>query len=184
MVETRSRHASTAAASARQHAPHALSAAAAPATRGARSVTATDLEVALHDRGLKRSAPRTAILAALAACTSHVSAEELTSLVRQHAAGVSLSTVYRTLKVLVGAGLATARAFGDGHTRFELAHPEHHDHLVCTACGVVVEFRDDEIERRQTALARAHGFELATHKLELYGRCEGCRGAHRPGSAS
>jgi Fur family transcriptional regulator, ferric uptake regulator len=150
----------------------------------ARGVTAEALETALRSHGLKRSAARTAILEAFAACAEHVSAEELTALVRQRMAGVSPSTVYRTLNVLVGAGLATARTFGDGHTRFELARPEHHDHLICTSCARVVEFMDDEIERLQRAVARDHGFEIATHKLELYGTCDSCRAGRRAGRAS
>jgi Fur family ferric uptake transcriptional regulator len=166
-----------------KRAPHAAPATA-PLEVRPRGVTAKDLEAALHARGLKRSAARTAILEVFATCTDHVSADELTSLVRQRLPGVSLSTVYRTLNVLVGAKLATARAFGDSQTRFELAHPDHHDHLICTSCGRVVEFKDDEIERLQTAVARAQGFEVSTHKLELYGSCEGCRMQRRARSAS
>jgi Fur family transcriptional regulator, ferric uptake regulator len=149
-----------------------------------RALTPQDLEAALLARGLRRSAARAAILEEFAACHEHVSAEELTALVRRRLPGVSPSTVYRTLNVLVGAGLATARAFGDGHTRFEPARPEHHDHLICTSCGEVVEFREDEIERLQAAVARDHGFEIVTHKLELYGECKTCRAARRAGRPS
>ena len=138
-------------------------------------VTAEHLEAALRAKGLRRSAARSAILEEFAGCEEHVSAEELTSRVRQRMPGVSPSTVYRALNALVSAGLATARAFGDGHTRFEPARSDHHDHLICTACGRVVEFRDDEIEKLQAAVARGHGFEITTHKLELYGTCEACR---------
>jgi Fur family ferric uptake transcriptional regulator len=150
----------------------------------ARALSPQELEAALLARGLRRSSARAAILEAFAACEEHVSAEELTALVRHRLPGVSPSTVYRTLNVLVGAGLATARAFGDGHTRFEPARADHHDHLICTSCGQVVEFRDDEIERLQAAVAREHGFEIATHKLELYGRCNACRAEARPGRLS
>jgi Fur family ferric uptake transcriptional regulator len=142
--------------------------------------TAQDLDAALQRRGMKRSAVRFAILDAFVTHSGHVSADELTARVREHFPRVSPSTVYRTLNVLVSAGLATGRAFGDGHTRFEPASPEHHDHLVCTRCSRVVEFRDDEIERLQDGVAQRLGFEMSSHRLELYGACEECRtpGAH------
>jgi Fur family transcriptional regulator, ferric uptake regulator len=148
------------------------------------AVTAEDLETALRARGLKRTAERTAVLEAFAAAGEHVSAEELTALVRHRLPGVSPSTVYRTLNVLVSAGLASERTFGDGHTRFEPERPEHHDHLICTSCGRIVEFRDDEIERLQTAVAQFFGFEIATHKYELYGTCPGCLTARNAGKAT
>jgi Fur family transcriptional regulator, ferric uptake regulator len=74
----------------------------------------------------------------------------------------------------------TARAFGDGHTRFEPESAVHHDHLVCTKCSQVVEFSEAEIERLQDEVARNAGFEISSHKLELYGSCKRCRtaGAH------
>ena len=80
----------------------------------------------------------------------------------------------------LGRIVATARAFGDGHTRFEPESPEHHDHLVCTKCSQVVEFRENEIERLQDEVARNAGFEISSHNLELYGACKQCRtsGAH------
>ena len=154
------------------------------ANRAPHLVTAEHLETALLAKGLRRSAARSAILEAFASCEEHVSAEELTGRVRQRLAGVSPSTVYRTLNVLVSAGLATARTFGDGHTRFEPARADHHDHLICTTCGRVVEFKDDEIEKLQAAVARGHGFEITTHKLELYGTCQGCRVLGAPDSGS
>jgi Fur family transcriptional regulator, ferric uptake regulator len=148
------------------------------------AVTAEDLETALHALGLKRSAARTAVLETFAAAAEHLSAEELTALVRRRLPSVSPSTVYRTLNILVRAGLAVERAFGDGHTRFEPARPEHHGHLICTSCGRVVEFRDDEIERLETAVAGIYGFEITTHKHELYGTCGGCYSARNAGKAT
>jgi Fur family ferric uptake transcriptional regulator len=143
-----------------------------------KEITAQHLEAALQQRGMKRSAVRSTILEAFIAWGGHVSAEELTARVREQLPRASPSTVYRTLNVLVSAGLATAQAFGDGHTRFEPASPEHHDHLICTRCSRVVEFRDDAIESLQEAVARRFGFEITSHKLELYGACKQCRTAH------
>lgn len=146
-----------------------------PTARDRTPVTAHELDAALLRLGMNRSDVRSAILEAFVAHGDHVSADELTARVRERLPRVSPSTVYRTLNALVAAGLATARAFGDGHTRFEPASPEHHDHLICRRCGLVVEFRNDEIELLQDAVARRLGFEITSHKLELYGSCKECR---------
>lgn len=142
------------------------------------ALTAEALEADLQRKGMKRSMVRFAILEAFVAFRGHVSAEELTARVREHLPRASPSTVYRTLNLLVSAGLATSRTFGDGHTRFEPASTDHHDHLICTACSRVVEFKDDTIERLQEAVAKRFGFEITSHKLELYGACKQCRTAH------
>jgi Fur family ferric uptake transcriptional regulator len=96
---------------------------------------------------------------------------------------VSLATVYRTMKLLAESGLASARQFGDGQTRYEAAAGRgHHDHLICTGCGAIVEFANARIESLQSLVARRHGFEVENHKLELYGRCGRCRRAARTGT--
>jgi Fur family ferric uptake transcriptional regulator len=137
------------------------------------------LSAYIEARGLKRSRQREVIAEAFFAMRGHVSVEELVRRSRQRDPRVSVATVYRTVKLLVESGLATAREFGDGQTRFEAAAGrEHHDHLICTACGDIVEFADARIEELQALVARRHGFEVERHKLELYGRCERCR---RPG---
>lgn len=107
----------------------------------------------------------------------HVSAEELHGQVRKISAGIGFATVYRTIKLLSDAGLAKGRDFGDGFARYEPAiHKEHHDHLICTKCGRIVEFENDRIEELQQTVARKHGFRITDHKMELYGVCGTCRG--------
>lgn len=89
---------------------------------------------------------------------------------------VSVSTVYRTLNLLVAHRLATARHFGRGMTRYEAGADEsHHDHLVCTRCRKTVEFTDDAIEAYQEQVGRRHGFDIDSHMIELYGVCAQCR---------
>jgi Fur family ferric uptake transcriptional regulator len=89
-----------------------------------------------------------------------------------------MATVYRTMKLLADCGLAIPRQFGGGQTRYEpAAGRAHHDHLICTACGEIVEFANERIESLQALIARRHGFEVESHKLELYGRCARCRRA-------
>ena len=99
-------------------------------------------------------------------------------LVRQDDPRVSVATVYRTMKLLGESGLAHARNFGDGQTRYEPAiGRDHHDHLICTRCGTIIEFENDQIERMQDAVARRHGFKVTSHKMELYGLCKACQKA-------
>lgn len=125
--------------------------------------------------GLNRSRTREAVIDTFLATPGHVSAEELTGLVRERAPGVGQTTVYRALKLLVDCGVAATRQFGEGQTRYErVIEGAHHDHLICLECGAIVEFEDAEIEALQEAVARRHGFVVSHHRMELYGRCRAC----------
>jgi Fur family ferric uptake transcriptional regulator len=87
-----------------------------------------------------------------------------------------VATVYRTMKLRAESNLAHAQNFGDGQTRYEPAvGREHHDHLICTRCGTIIEFENDRIEQMQDAVARKHGFRVTSHKMELYGLCRTCQ---------
>lgn len=125
--------------------------------------------------GLKSTRQRTLILETFYSAGGHLSAEELLERVRVEDPKISQATVYRTLRLLTECGLAEARNFGDGQTRYEIASDDHHDHLICTQCGDIVEFEDPEIEALQEKVARAHGFQMTHHKMELYGVCPSCR---------
>jgi Fur family transcriptional regulator, ferric uptake regulator len=107
----------------------------------------------------------------------HFTAEELLELCHGEVAGVSRATVYRTLTMLEQAGFVEGLDTGDGRRKFEhtLGH-EHHDHMVCTECGTIIEFRDSELERRQEIAAEQHGFKITNHSLKLFGKCRTCRG--------
>lgn len=150
--------------------------------RASRATSAPGAELAaaasarLARAGLKRSAVRNAVIEAFFAGEGHATLDELLARARERLPGVGPSTVYRTMKLLVEHGLATARDFGDRHARFEPASG-HHDHVVCTRCGAVREFEDEEIEHLQRVVARRLGFEIESHRLELYGRCAACRAA-------
>jgi len=124
--------------------------------------------------GLKATRQRDVIIDEFLSCGGHLSIEELLARVRRRHPRVGYVTVYRTLRLLQAADLAVARQFGDGQTRFEvadLARHTHHDHLICTDCGLIVEFTEPEIERLQDEVARRLGFHVESHKLELYARC-------------
>lgn len=106
----------------------------------------------------------------------HVRIEELLEVVRKKLPSVGYATVYRTLMLLVDASVAHQRHFQDGQSRFEVISEEHHDHLICTECGKIVEFENETIENLQKKTAKENRFELTGHKMELYGLCSGCQG--------
>lgn len=132
----------------------------------------------IEERGLKRSRQRERIAAAFFSMGGHVTVDQLVERCRRDDPRMSVATVYRAVKLLAESGLATARQFGDGQTRYEpAAGKEHHDHLICTACGDIIEFANERIETLQALVARRHGFEVESHRLELYGRCARCKPA-------
>lgn len=124
---------------------------------------------------LKTSTRRELILDTLADVKRHVTADELLREVRERDPRIGAATVYRTLRVFQESGIVAERRFEGGATRFELVSDEHHDHLICTACNLIVEFEDEAIERDQRRVAAAHGFTLREHRHELYGLCPACQ---------
>ncbi|MDX2008978.1 MAG: transcriptional repressor [Myxococcaceae bacterium] len=132
----------------------------------------------MSEKGLKSTRQRNLILDTFFQLDGHFSVEQLWGKVRELDPRVSVATVYRTMKLLAESGLAHAQNFGDGQTRYEPAiGREHHDHLICTRCGTIVEFENDRIEAMQEAVARKHGFRVTSHKMELYGLCRACQKA-------
>lgn len=130
----------------------------------------------LKDAGLKITLPRIKILQILESSeVRHVSAEDVYKMLLENDEEIGLATVYRVLTQFEDAGLVIRHHFEGGHSVFEIAPDNHHDHLVCVKCGRVEEFEDEEIEIRQVAIAKAKGFELTDHKLNLYGLCPDCR---------
>lgn len=128
----------------------------------------------LEDHHLKQTKQREAILEVFLSASGHVTSEDLFQQVRDSHPSIGYTTVYRTLKLLCDAGLAMERHFEDGVTRYEIEH-EHHDHLVCTKCGKIVEFECEMIETAQTEIADRYGFRVLRHRHELYGHCANCR---------
>ena len=125
----------------------------------------------LRKVGLKVTLPRVKILQILENAdrgTQHMSAEDVYRALLTAGEDVGLATVYRVLTQFETAGLVTRHNFETGHSVFELAKGEHHDHMVCMESGDVVEFNDPIIEQRQREIADQHGFELVDHSLVLY----------------
>lgn len=129
----------------------------------------------LAKQGLKSTRQREIILDEFLRCVSHPSTEDLYIKLRKNHPQIGYATVHRTLKLLAECGLAEGHNFGDGQTRYESCIDEkHHDHLVCTRCGAIMEFYDPRIEALQEEVAKTHGFTIRNHRLELYGLCSQC----------
>ncbi len=126
----------------------------------------------LKSSGLKATLPRLKILEIFqGSAVRHLSAEDVYKLLLAENLDVGLATVYRVLTQFEQAGLLSRNHFESGKAVFELNEGSHHDHLVCLDCGLVEEFFDDEIEKRQHRIAEERGFKLTEHALALYGNC-------------
>jgi Fur family transcriptional regulator, ferric uptake regulator len=126
---------------------------------------------------IKLTKQRLVICEMFFAQSGHMRAEEILQEARAKNPNVSLATVYRTLKLLQEYGFAKSHNFQDGQALFEpcFDKEDHHDHLICTKCGRIMEFIDQEIESLQIRIASEHGFIITNHKMELYGLCEKCQ---------
>lgn len=125
-------------------------------------------------QGLKSTRQRALILDVALGSDKHRTLDEIYEQVRGIPSGVGYATVYRTVRLLVEAGLLDERRFEDGVTRYEPVDPRggHHDHLVCIDCGQLVEFHSEELERLQDTISAGLGYRLLDHRMELRGRCE------------
>lgn len=125
----------------------------------------------LRKVGLKVTLPRIKVLQLLenaAESARHMSAEDVYKALLDAGEDVGLATVYRVLTQFETAGLVVRHNFEGGHSVFEIAKGEHHDHMVCTETGAIVEFYDDEIEALQQKIAAKHGYEIVDHSMVLY----------------
>jgi Fur family ferric uptake transcriptional regulator len=135
--------------------------------------------------GYRITIPREAILGVLSKTSEHLSAEDIYLAVHKEHPNIGLTTIYRTLELLVHMGLVFKFDFGDGRARYELSEgpkgKRHHHHLVCTSCGRVIDytdFIDDEIEllsRTERGLSQKFRFKITNHLIQFYGLCEECR---------
>ena len=129
-----------------------------------------DYEAALREAGVRITRPRRVILGILSETGDHPDAMEIFRRAVAIDGSISLSTVYRTMKLLEGIGAIHRHAFEGGPSRFEPAAGEHHDHLIDIDTGDVIEFQSDRIEELQQEIARSLGYDIVHHRLELYGR--------------
>ncbi|MBB3936357.1 Fur family transcriptional regulator [Aureimonas phyllosphaerae] len=129
-----------------------------------------DYETLLREAGVRITRPRRTIIAILREHPDHPDALEIFRRASAVDPSISLSTVYRTMRLLEEKGAIHRHAFGNGPSRFEQADGEHHDHLIDLDTGDVIEFSSERIEALQDEVARSLGYEIVFHRLELYGR--------------
>jgi len=123
----------------------------------------------LRKAGLKVTLPRVKILQMLESSDNHhMSAEDVYKSLMEAGDDVGLATVYRVLTQFESAGLVERHNFDGGHSVFEIARGDHHDHMVCMDSAEVIEFHNEEIEKLQQQIAEEHGYELVDHSLVLY----------------
>jgi Fur family ferric uptake transcriptional regulator len=144
------------------------------------------LQAYMAKKGLRSTAQRRLIVDTFFSGAPHMTIEELLTEVRARDRGIGYATVYRTLKLLAECGVASERRFGDGLSRYELADDAsaHHDHLICLTCGKIVEFEEPRIEALQEEIAEKYGFDVTSHKHEMYGTCVDCRDDEKSAAAS
>ncbi|NBR78769.1 MAG: transcriptional repressor [Alphaproteobacteria bacterium] len=128
-----------------------------------------DIEAMAVAAGMRMTEQRRVIAGVLSRAEDHPDVEEVHRRAAEIDAGISIATVYRTVRLFEEANILTRHDFGDGRSRYEPIAEEHHDHLIDIQTGRVIEFTNDEIERLQTEVARKLGYRLVDHRLELYG---------------
>ena len=125
----------------------------------------------LRDAGLKVTHPRTKILDVLQANPDmHLSADEIHNKLVEHNESIGLATVYRVLTQLEIAGLIQKNQFSDNQSSYEIKK-QHHDHLICTKCGKIIEFMNDDLEALQEKISDKYQFRLDSHVMTLFGVC-------------
>jgi Fur family transcriptional regulator, ferric uptake regulator len=135
--------------------------------------------------GYRMTMPRQIILDVLSETADHLSAEDIYHKVHAAYPSIGLTTVYRTLELLVHAGLIYKFDFGDGRARYELAEGSkkagHHHHLVCTGCGRIIDYADfvnEELEllkKTEKGLSQKYNFKITNHLIQFYGLCDICK---------
>lgn len=127
----------------------------------------------LKKKGLKLTSQRRSIFDVFVSVRRHASAEELYALMKISNPSIGQATVFRSMKLLVDAGIAQSSDLGGRKLYYE-PNRRHHDHLICTHCGIVKEFQSEAIEREQEKVAMNNGFLLEAHRMELFGCCQAC----------
>ena len=136
----------------------------------------TTFEQFLEGKGMRLTRQRRAILERLYHLDNHVSADDLSDLMRADNRGISKATVYRTLGLLEESGLIEGHDFRQGYLVYEFAHRQaRHDHILCVDGETVVEFQSDELSRLLESITRSYGFEPISHQLVVYARCAQCK---------
>ena len=132
-----------------------------------------NLRTYLRENNLRFTTERVIILEEIFSSPPHFDAEQLFIQIRNKHQHISRATVYRTLDLLHHIGIIKKENLGQGYASYELdLNIPHHDHMICVECGKVIEFVDEEIEKRQKEISEKYGMEMIRHQLQIFGRCK------------
>lgn len=136
-----------------------------------------DFKALLKKNALKFTIQREVILETLYNSDEHLTPESLHNLIQERFPDLNtgIATVYRTLSLLEDSNMVTSLSFGAQGKKYELGAKNHHDHLICTECGSITEFVDEQIEEKQHQIADALGFKMQDHSMQIYGTCKNCQ---------
>ncbi|MGB5919705.1 Fur family transcriptional regulator [Arcobacter sp.] len=136
-----------------------------------------ELKKIVKQKGLKYTEQREIVLEVLLNAKGHLTAEEIYNEVKNANpdSNIGIATVYRSLSFLEEVHLITSITFGTDGKKYESNTKNHHDHLICVSCGKIVEFMDEEIEKRQSKVAKENGFVITNHVMQLLGKCSDCQ---------
>ncbi|MCK4737310.1 MAG: transcriptional repressor [Sulfurimonas sp.] len=136
-----------------------------------------DFKALLKNNSLKFTIQREVILETLYNSDEHLTPESLHTLIQEKYPDLNtgIATVYRTLSLLEDSSMVTSLSFGAQGKKYELGAKNHHDHLICTECGSITEFVDEQIEDRQNKIANELGFFMKDHSMQIYGICKLCQ---------
>jgi Fur family ferric uptake transcriptional regulator len=136
-----------------------------------------NLKEIIKSKGMKYTEQRAVILQILVDLDDHLSAEEVHEIVKREYPehNIGIATIYRTLNFLEEVELISSISFGKDGKKYEGNNKKHHDHIICTSCGDIKEFMDDNIEQRQNKVANEMGFQITDHTLQIYGLCSNCQ---------
>jgi len=131
----------------------------------------------LKKNGEKFTIQREIILQTLYNSDEHLTPEALHQLIQKEHPDLKtgIATIYRTLSRLEESDIVTSLSFGAQGKKYELGAKDHHDHMICTECGNITEFVDNEIEKRQELIAKEFGFQIIDHSMQIYGLCKNCQ---------
>ncbi len=137
----------------------------------------SDFKSLLKKNNLKFTIQREVILETLYNSDEHLTPESLHHLIQEKYPDLKtgIATVYRTLALLEDSSMVTSLSFGAQGKKYELGAKNHHDHMICTECGNITEFVDEQIEERQHKIADELGFKMSDHSMQIYGVCKKCQ---------
>lgn len=136
-----------------------------------------ELKFIIKKKGMKYTEQRAVILQILVNLDEHLNAEDIHKIIQKEHPNhnIGIATIYRTLNFLEEVNLISSIHFGHEGKKYEGNTKDHHDHLICTSCGKIVEFVDNEIESKQEDIARDNNFIIKSHTMQIYGICQKCQ---------